>query len=121
MPKEWSEEDEIDPVKIQKEFLDMAKESLSELKKIDAAKKAREESEIAAFKSAAGKLGDCPASLRMPTTQEVLARCVEHWAIIEKAMPTAPTEIRVDVFRLLQYTEAVESAKGSIANGSIVI
>lgn len=101
---EGGPEDELDPEKLQREYLDMGREILADLKAKK--EKARKEEEEAAkrMEDAAGAL---PAmgtvvGFRPPSFREVSERCRKAWEEVKRIMPDAPPEILGQVFMFLQ-------------------
>lgn len=101
--KEWNPEDEIDPAKVQKEYLEVAKDMISQMK-ADKAKRAKEEEEYKAMPAVIGGMG----VFRPPTMEEMSTRMKRAWEETKKIAPDAPEMVQTEIFRNLLHTSVEE-------------
>ena len=105
--KPWDPADEEDPVKLQKEFMKVAKEFLGPLKEQAAADKARKrEMENAQLEAAMATppLGRLVGAYKPPTFAEVSAKCKRCWDEIKKIAPDASPFVQAEILRSLLHT-----------------
>lgn len=101
--KPWNPDDEIDPAKIQKEYLEVAKDMVAEMKEAKANKKAAEEA-LAAGPSIAA-IG---MAYRPPSFSEVSAKLKRCWEETKKIAPDASDFCRCEILRALIHAPTDE-------------
>ena len=92
----WDPKNEVDPAKIQKEYLEFAKDFVGEMKKQNADRK-RAEEELAAAPPALAAIG----VYRPPTFQEVSAKLKRCWEETKKIAPDASDFVQCEILRAL--------------------
>lgn len=110
--KEWTPEDEVDPVKLQQEQIALGKEFLQRLKnqeKIDAERKAAYEQARAEGPLIAAQ------TYTPPTFEEISSRIKKCWDELERIMPTAPDAAKVKAFEVLLHGSAMGYGVGPYA------
>src|SRR5574339_542615 len=101
--KEW-DPDEPAPVELQKEQLKLGKEFLQRLKdqeKVDAERRAEYEAE----RAERGPM-IAPAAYKAPSFEEVSAVLKKAWDEVERIMPTAGDQVKVQAFQMLTHAAA---------------
>jgi hypothetical protein len=95
---EWNPDEEIDPVKLQKEHLELGKEMLRRLKAQEEETRVRKEEyrEAMAAAPAASAYSYSPPSL-----EEVSGVLKRAWVELVAIMPDAPAEVTVVAFEML--------------------
>lgn len=101
--KEWNPEDEIDPAKIQKEYLEVAKDMVNQFK-ADKVKREKEEEAYRAMPAVIGGLGP----FRPPTMEEISARMKRAWEETKKIAPDAPDMVKTEIFRNFLHASVEE-------------
>jgi len=97
--KEWSENPEDDPIEIQKQQLQLAKEFMAKVKAQEEEAKAKE-----AEYRAAGPIGAVPYI--PPTFEEVSAVLKKAWDEVERIMPSAGNRAKAYAFQTLTHAAA---------------
>jgi hypothetical protein len=100
MPEEYDPENEIDPLKIQREQLDLAKEFMAKMKEREAKEKAAEDAYAAHPRPIAAR------TYTPPTFEEVSAVLKKSWEGVEAIMPTAGDRVKAVAFQTLMQAAA---------------
>lgn len=95
--KEWSEDPEDDPIKLQKEQIALGKKFMAKMEEAEAKEKKRREE----YAEAPSVYGIAPAMYKPPTFEEVSANIKKAWEEVERIIPTAPDEVKVYTFQAL--------------------
>jgi hypothetical protein len=105
--KGWSPEDEIDPAKIQKEYLEVAKDMIGQMKADkENRKKAEQEfqKQVQAMPPMIGVLGP----YKPPTPEEVSVKMKRAWEETKKIAPDAPDMVKLEIFRSMLHAVVEE-------------
>lgn len=110
--KEWSPEDDLDPVKIQKESLDLQKRFMEKIEKEEREKEERRNSEKDHLRQVVPY--ELPPA---PTFEERSAVIVKAWTETKRIVPDAPDHVKAIVFQSLLYSASNGAGGGSFIGG----
>jgi hypothetical protein len=96
--KDWSPEDEVDPIELQKRQLALGEKFMAKLEK-EEAEKAKRQAEAEVFVPAAPYMPPPP-----PTFEERCARIEKAWAETKRLVPDAPDNVKTIVFQTLLHS-----------------
>lgn len=101
---DWSPESEIDPAKVQKEYLEVAKDLIGEMKAEKAKKQLEREKaekemqeEVESLPGVIGGIG----RYKPPTFEEMSARMKRAWEETKKIAPDASDFVKAEILRTL--------------------
>lgn len=97
----WDPANEVDPAKVQKEYLEVAKDLVAEMK-ADKARKAKEKEEYEGAIAAVPAIGGI-AAYQPPTFQELSAKLKRCWEETKKIAPDAPEFVQAEIIRTLLH------------------
>lgn len=99
--KDWSPESEEDPLKLQKEQLEIGKEFLA-MAKAEQEKNRQREARVLEAPAVAELLGGEP--MKPPSFEDVSAALAKCWEEAKKIVPDAPDHVKVIAFQSLLST-----------------
>jgi hypothetical protein len=101
--KDWSPENEIDPLELQRQQLELGKKFMA---KVEAKEKEEQERrERLAEAPPLGALGPAVVCVKPPSFEEVSAALTKCWEMTKKAVPDAPDHVKIIAFQSLLRTE----------------
>jgi len=100
--KDWNSDDEIDPVKVQKEALELGKKYMGKMESLEKELRERNEQTKEALQRAEPHL---PTKFRVDvlTPEQTSAACQRSWVEVKSIMPDAPDAIKLHAFNSLVF------------------